>query len=605
MVDQWKPVTLRIEVGGNGQREDGARPGAARTPRVQGLRVRHARRTRTRGTGSCPDGRPTNTCSSLRPPGRRASRPSSLSFFDPRRGDVPHGHLRRALPLGVLPGGGERRRPRPARPRGDSAARAGRPVHTRARDDPGRDQAPVHAGRWFLILQLVPLASLVAAVAVRRRRDRFAGEAGLERFVKAPVMARRELRAARKALEAGDSGAVCSCVSRAVVDFIGARLKVGARGMTLPELDRPSKVGTGRPDRDRRAGQAVAERLRPRAVRGGGRLGGEREAAGRGRGVSEGTGEALREEAQAMRRRTVAHGVQMRRSVVTCGVPGSSRGKARQLRAGPAAALAVVCVILACLALVPAAGAQDFARRETPQMGPDRAATSLPRGQRASTPTGNYGEAAADLRGDTGRGLRERRRPLQPGERPLHGRRHRAGGPGYERALRLDGSHEDAAANLEFVREQLADRQVRVGGALSDAVERIFRRADVGRLAVVVRACSTSWPLACVVAGVLRGAFQPVATACHGRHGGPSGRGGRTARLSGSHRRAPSARPSSSSQTCRSARGRATTSCSSSGCTRERRSDFARRATSGRASPWRGPTSKAGCPGERSRRYRP
>jgi hypothetical protein len=37
-------------------------------------------------------------------------------------------------------------------------------------------------------------------------------------------------------VDAGDAGAVCSSVSRAVVDFIGDRLRVGARGMTLPEL---------------------------------------------------------------------------------------------------------------------------------------------------------------------------------------------------------------------------------------------------------------------------------------------------------------------------------------------------------------------------------
>jgi tetratricopeptide (TPR) repeat protein len=82
---------------------------------------------------------------------------------------------------------------------------------------------------------------------------------------------------------------------------------------------------------------------------------------------------------------------------------------------------------------------------------------------------------------------------------------------GYERALRLDGSHEDAAANLEFVREQLADRQVRVGGAVSEAVESVSRRADVGRLAVLT-SLFYFIVIGCVVAGVLRGAFQPWLT---------------------------------------------------------------------------------------------
>jgi hypothetical protein len=82
---------------------------------------------------------------------------------------------------------------------------------------------------------------------------------------------------------------------------------------------------------------------------------------------------------------------------------------------------------------------------------------------------------------------------------------------GYERALRLDGSHEDAAANLEFVREQLADRQARVGGAVSQAVESFSRRADVGFLAVLTSLLYFA-VAGCAIAGVLRGGFQPWLT---------------------------------------------------------------------------------------------
>ena len=64
----------------------------------------------------------------------------------------------------------------------------------------------------------------------------FASEDGLERFVRAPGTARRELKLAREALARGDAAGVCSSVSKALVDFTGSRLKVGARGMTLPEL---------------------------------------------------------------------------------------------------------------------------------------------------------------------------------------------------------------------------------------------------------------------------------------------------------------------------------------------------------------------------------
>jgi hypothetical protein len=95
---------------------------------------------------------------------------------------------------------------------------------------------PIERRSWFLLLQLVPLIGLGAAIVVRRRRDRLAGEEGLERYLLAPAAARRELKGARERLAAGDSGGVCSSISRAIVDFIGARLKVGSRGMTLPEL---------------------------------------------------------------------------------------------------------------------------------------------------------------------------------------------------------------------------------------------------------------------------------------------------------------------------------------------------------------------------------
>jgi hypothetical protein len=78
----------------------------------------------------------------------------------------------------------------------------------------------------------------------------------------------------------------------------------------------------------------------------------------------------------------------------------------------------------------------------------------------------------------------------------------------YERALRLSGSLADAAANLEFIREQLADRQVREGGAMSEALDRFLLRVDVGRMAAIVSLLYFI-VIACVIAGVLRGAFPP------------------------------------------------------------------------------------------------
>lgn len=74
----------------------------------------------------------------------------------------------------------------------------------------------------------------------------------------------------------------------------------------------------------------------------------------------------------------------------------------------------------------------------------------------------------------------------------------------YERALRLDPSHEDAAANLEFVRELLADRQSPVGGVLSAFLARLSARFTLPRLAVLA---STFYFIltGALMVGVLRG----------------------------------------------------------------------------------------------------
>ena len=74
----------------------------------------------------------------------------------------------------------------------------------------------------------------------------------------------------------------------------------------------------------------------------------------------------------------------------------------------------------------------------------------------------------------------------------------------YERALRLDPLHEDAAANLEFVRELLADRQSSVGGPFSAFLGRLSSRFTLGRLAVLVSVFYFTLICALIV-GVLRG----------------------------------------------------------------------------------------------------
>jgi tetratricopeptide (TPR) repeat protein len=74
----------------------------------------------------------------------------------------------------------------------------------------------------------------------------------------------------------------------------------------------------------------------------------------------------------------------------------------------------------------------------------------------------------------------------------------------YERALKLDPSHDDAAANLGFVRELLADRQSSVGGPFSEYLRRLSSSFTLGRLAVAVSVLYFVL-VGAIIAGVARG----------------------------------------------------------------------------------------------------
>lgn len=222
--------------------------------------------------------------------------------------------------------------------------------------------------------------------------------------------------------------------------------------------------------------------------------------------MPKGTGAAIREEAQAMRRLTktyrareaangpMTHGARETMRGTTCGTTRR------------AAALVLSCVLLAFLAAAPAAMAQRTINREAQEVGPDQAAR-LFREANELYADGDHGAAAEAYEAIVAGGFRNAEVYYN-----LANARYMDGDVaqavlGYERALRLDGSHEDAAANLEFVREQLADRQVRVGGAVTDFVERVFRGADVGRVAA---SASLFYFLlfAFLTAGVLRGGLN-------------------------------------------------------------------------------------------------
>ncbi len=212
-----------------------------------------------------------------------------------------------------------------------------------------------------------------------------------------------------------------------------------------------------------------------------------------------------------MRRRTVAdrtRAVRHRAAVrkarpARCGM----RARAGVDRGALRLAVLVVLVVAACPGAVLDARGQDLLSHEVPDVGPERAARLFREGNELYA-EGNHGAAADVYETILAGGFRNAEIYYN-----LANARYMEGDIaqavlGYERALRLDGSHEDAAENLEFVREQLADRQVRVGGALSEVLERFFRQADVGWLAVAVSILYFV-VVGCIIAGVLRGAFQP------------------------------------------------------------------------------------------------
>jgi hypothetical protein len=97
--------------------------------------------------------------------------------------------------------------------------------------------APLHRRPLFLSLQALPLVAVIGAWVYRRRRDRFAADRGLERYVRAPGRARKELREARGRAADGDTAGLCTALARITTDFLADRLGIPARGMTMRDLE--------------------------------------------------------------------------------------------------------------------------------------------------------------------------------------------------------------------------------------------------------------------------------------------------------------------------------------------------------------------------------
>jgi Flp pilus assembly protein TadD len=76
----------------------------------------------------------------------------------------------------------------------------------------------------------------------------------------------------------------------------------------------------------------------------------------------------------------------------------------------------------------------------------------------------------------------------------------------YERTLKIDPGHDDARANLEFLREILPDRQTAVGGPTSRVFERVYARVTVDRAAAL--ASVLTFALAAALILIVQRRFQ-------------------------------------------------------------------------------------------------
>ncbi|HET6566435.1 MAG TPA: BatD family protein [Rhodothermales bacterium] len=98
------------------------------------------------------------------------------------------------------------------------------------------DDVPLYRNPWTYGALACPLLAVGAAFAFRRRRDRLSGDQG-----RGPVWGRplvhRHLKKAAALARAGEARAFYEEIERAVLGFIGNRLKIPERGLTHRHLD--------------------------------------------------------------------------------------------------------------------------------------------------------------------------------------------------------------------------------------------------------------------------------------------------------------------------------------------------------------------------------
>ncbi len=312
---------------------------------------------------------------------------------------------------------------------------------------------PLHSRAWFVLLQLVPPLALAFVVARRRRADRLGSDVRLARYHEASSRSRDALKAAAGAFAAGGVEEGCSAVARAVTGFIGDRIGVAARGMTVDEL--ASTLRAAGADEDLvgrvRGVLGVCDAARFAGASGG--VESER--------LVSDARECIRSVEQLTRRRPAGVGAAK--------------------RAG--SALAIVAALSMCLA-----GPTDCRAQTAPGGGAAEArarfreANEMYAAERYDEAAAIYeaiieaGLGAADVQYNLGNARYKLR---EPGRAVL----------AYERALRIEPGHDDARANLGYVREQLADRQAPLeDGPLTSFVRGLLAAADISMLEVVASA---------------------------------------------------------------------------------------------------------------------
>ena len=167
--------------------------------------------------------------------------------------------------------------------------------------------------------------------------------------------------------------------------------------------------------------------------------------------------------------------------------------------------VALLSLGLACCVSPPSA-AQETSSIPAERLDPS-SATTLFREANAAYADGRYDEAASMYEAIVRGGVKNADVHYNLGN--AHWKSGRVGPTvlAYERALLLDPGHRDAIANLDYVRENLVDRQTAaIEGPLGETVDRVYRGVDIETVAIIASFLYVVASIA-VVLGLVRGAF--------------------------------------------------------------------------------------------------